>query len=577
MKLLGLALLVLVAAAVLPPASAAAQPSITATVPARVAIDVFALVIRGQTVTVPLLLTLERKMLYSLSLTGVNDYTGEVTVYVDGKTLTSMPVPLEKGTHNITIAVTNTQVNVLNLRMRHTLAFNMSFTWTVKLDEDNQLVLDLPVKHGVTVGAPKPLYAPTHFEVTVDLMNPVRAVTADKGMWRAEGTAVTGFSETPFDDAKVKVFLAPPAVSRHAVRVVDNWGQEALLPSDYSRLLVGSQFTAQPKFKDVTVLHFVNGTQAPAFRFDKHAVYKCALLTYKVVSSRGITYPVFNLTSFEVKPKKLSVEYSTWSTEELPFTLKLSGDLSKVGSYSLVFEARGTTLGVLTGTERVHVDGSVSTVGTYTVEEDAEWYNVSITYPVATYTLTHPHVQKVYSLEPITISEDKSYLTVTTGKPLVVKGQRKVVRATSDVGDAPLSSAGDLSFVGITRSSTWTVKLATRVTVSNVLESGKPVSATVRVLDTKGNVVAQASGATVTFELEPLVNYVVTSDTGVERASRFVYLTDDAQITFTFTKEPPAEIPTDLVTTAALLVVAVAAVYIAWRLTRGGLALEISA
>ena len=584
---IGYVLLVLVAAAALlsPPLTptAAAQPSVAATLPVELYATYTGDVPGGVEWVGTVYLTVKRDVAYDILVVA----DGPVTVYVDGEAVALTPgglgvesekLTLKKGTHNVTVVVGAVAGGQLVL-VEHGIYYNMSFSWPLKVGEDGWPELELRIEHGVTWGAPSERMAlPTDYVIKVDLRNPVRTVTGDKGAWRASGTAVYGeFSGTLPDGVTVKVTFAPPQVSESAVRVVDNWGQEAMLPHRYSRVLVGSQFTVQPLLKDVSILHFVNGTQAPSFRFDKHTLHKCALLAYKVVSEQGLTYPVLNLTSFDVTPKRLSVEYSTWSAEELPFTLKLSGDLSRVGAYNLVFEAKGTTLGVLTGTERVHVNGTVSTVGTYTVKEDAEWYNVSITYPVEAYTLTHPLVQKVYSLEPVTVAEDKVYLTVTAGKPLVVKGQRKVVRATSDVGDAPLSSAGDLSFVGITRPSTWTVKLATYVTVHNVLESGKPVSATVRVLDTKGNVVAQATGATVTFELEPLVNYVVTSDTGVERASRFVYLTDDAEITFTFTQEPPVEVPTDLITAATLVIVAAAAVYIAWRLSKGGLTLEISA
>jgi hypothetical protein len=219
----------------------------------------------------------------------------------------------------------------------------------------------------------------------------------------------------------------------------------------------------------------------------------------------------------------------------------------------------------------------VSTIGTYTVTESEGWYNVSITYPVQVYALTHPFVSKAYTFEPVSVAADKVYLTFSTAKPVLLKSARKVIRAAgSAVGDVPVGSSGDVYFIGITKQDTYTVKLATLLTARNTFE-GKAVKATVKVYDSKGNLVAQGYGETVTFELEPLASYLVVGDNGAEKQSRNVYLTDDVELTFAYTTAPPIAIPVDYIYIALLTVIAAAIIYLVYKLRRGGIALEIRA
>jgi hypothetical protein len=278
----------------------------------------------------------------------------------------------------------------------------------------------------------------------------------------------------------------------------------------------------------------------------------------------------------QVTPKKLSVKYDLVAPEKLPFTVKLRGDLSKVGMYPLDFIVQGTTIGTLTNTEKVNIDGTVSTIGTYTVTETQEWYNVSITYNVVVNDLTHPYVDKVYTLETTSISTDKVYLTVTATKPFLLHSTRKVMRITgTSVGDINIGHSNDIYFAGVTTSDTYTVKLATKLLVKNIYE-GKPINAKVTVYDTKGNIIAQASGEQVTFDLEPLVTYVVQGDNGAEKLSKTLYLSDDMEVTFTYTTAPAFTIPMDYVYLVFLAIIAFAILYLVWKI-RKGVSIEISA
>jgi hypothetical protein len=560
--------------ALLAAAAALAQPTVTAKVPAELRMFFNVMAPEGSTQSFSTYVTLQRD---AVALFRLIDAGGaqSITFYVDGNPVApGTRIPLKAGAHNFTVVVQAGSSFPAFPSYYVSLSMNLTFPWAVTVDEDGNPVLDVELKHGVTVGG----VAPGGFLFIVNLMGTrVSYVTADKGQWSSSGTMVYGTFYESIDNFRLHIVFEKVPVSKQVIRVVDNWGQPvSALPSELPRVIVGSQFTAQPLTTNLTVLHFVNGSRVSSFTFDKATLHKCALVAYRVYS-REYTYLIINTTSFETTPKRLSVKYELQAPEQLPFTVKLRGDLSKVGMYALDFLVQGTVIGTVTNTEKVYVDGNVSTIGTYTVSESGEWYNVSITYPVQVYALTHPFAQKVYTFEPVSVATDKVYLTFSTAKPAVLKSTRKVIRASgSAVGDVPVGSSGDVYFIGITKQDTYTVKLATALTVRNTFE-GKATKATVKVYDSKGNLVAQGYGETVTFELEPLASYLVVGDNGAEKQSRNVYLTDDVEITFAYTTAPPIAIPVDYIYIALLTVIAAAIVYLVVKLRKGGIALEIRA
>jgi len=560
--------------ALLAAAAALAQPTVTAKVPAELRMYFNPVVPAGSTQVYSTYITLQRDVGALLKLLDAGG-AQSITFYIDGQQVApDTKVLLKAGTHNLTVVVQAGSYLDAFPSYYASLSMNLTFPWTVTVDEDGNPVLDVKLKHGVAVGGTTPM----GYFFVVNLMGTgVSAVTADKGVWSGSGTMIYGSFPELLDDFNVHVVLKKVPVSKSVIRVVDNWGQPVgELPGELPRVIVGSQFTVQPLTTNLTVLHFVNGSKVSSFTFDKATLYKCTLVAYRVYS-KDYTYLIINATSFAVTPKRLSVKYELQAPEQLPFTVKLRGDLSKVGMYALDFLVQGTVIGTVTNTEKVYVDGTVSTIGTYTVSESEEWYNVSITYPVQVYSLTHPFVSKVYTFEPVSVTTDKVYLTFSTAKPALLKSTRKIIRVSgSAVGDVPVGSAGDVYFIGITKQDTYTVKLATVLTVRNTFE-GKAIKATVKVYDSKGNLIASAYGETVTFELEPLASYLVMGDNGAEKQSRNVYLTDDVEITFAYTTAPPIAIPVDYVYIALLTVIAAAIIYLVYKLRKGGIALEIRA
>jgi len=562
-----LALLLLAASAAL------AQPTVTAKVPAELRMTFTPVVPADSTRVLKTYVTLQRDASALLKLIDAGG-AESITFYIDGSPVApDTRVLLKAGTHNLTVVV-QAGSSLTFPAYYASLYMNLSFPWAVAVDQDGNPVLDVELKHGVAVGG----YAPSGYFFVVNLMGTsVASVTADKGAWSWSGTVVYTNFNTLMDGFKLHITFEKTPVSKSVIRVVDNWGQPVdKLPQELPRVIIGSQFTVQPLTTNLTVIHYVNGSQVGSFTFDKATLYKCALVAYRVYS-KEYTYLIINATSFAVTPEKLGIKYELQAPETLPFTVKLRGDLSKVGMYALDFLVQGTVVGTITNTEKVYVDGTVSTIGTYTVTEAEGWYNVSITYPVQVYALTHPFVQKVYTFEPVSVSTDKVYLAFSTAKPALLKSTRKVIRASgSAVGDVPVGSSGDVYFIGITKQDTYTVKLATLLTVRNTFE-GKAVKATVKVYDARGNLVAQGYGEAVTFELEPLASYLIVGDNGAEKQSRNVYLTDDVEVTFAYTTAPPIAIPVDYIYIALLSVIAAAVVYLIVKLRRGGIALEIRA
>jgi hypothetical protein len=556
-----------------------AEPTINAVVPAMVMLDWYVYTSSAGSEWVNFTATLGQKMALTFTLIPSSSVGA---LLVDGKDYTShatSKVVLDAGTHTIAIKFTYSGATSGDIYIN--LNYNLSFPWTIKLDDSGYPYTSFTFKHGVSLGSyPGARGAPPfNYIAQIDFMgNNVAYVTADKGAWRGNGTkAIADFGLNLYDNVALTVGFQATPVSKSLVRVVDNFGQAVnKLPNEFSRILVGSQLTVQPLVSNLTIIHLVNSTAVNGFTFDKATLYKWGVIAYRLYS-KDYVYPIINVTTGQVTPKKLNVGYQLVAPEQVPFSVKLRGDLTKVGMYPLDFIVGGVTVGTLTNTEKVYIDGTVSTIGTYTVTETSDSYNVTITYNVVVNGLTHPYVDKVYTFETVSISTDKVYLTVTATKPFLLHSTRKVMRITgSSVGDINIGSNNDIYFAGVTTSDTYTVKLATKLLVKNLYE-GKPVNAKVTVYDAKGNVIAQASGEQVTFDLEPLNTYVVQGDNGAEKQSKTLYLSDDMEVDFTYSTAPAFTIPMDYVYLAFLAIIAFAILYLVWKLRKGGITVEIAA
>jgi hypothetical protein len=573
-----LALLVL-ASMLLAVHPAKAEPTVNAVVPAVVMLDWYVSTSGAGSEWVNFTATLSQKMALTFTLIP-SSAVGKLLI--DNKDYTSQAagkVVLDPGTHIVAIKFTYSGSTSGDIYIN--LNYNLTFPWTIKLDDSGYPYTSLTFRHGVSLG-PYPGASgvpPFGYKGEIDFKgNTVVYITADKGLWVASGTkALVNFGISLTDNVALTVGFQGTPVSRSLIRVVDNFGVAVnKLPDEFSRVLVGSMLTVQPLVSNLTIIHLVNNTAVNGFMFDKPTLYKWGVIAYRLYS-KGYVYPIINVTTGQVTPKKLGVSYQLVAPEPVPFSVKLRGDLSKVGMYPLDFIVGGVTVGTLTNTEKVYIDGTVSTIGTYTVTETTDWYNVSITYTVVVNGLTHPYVDKVYTFETVSISTDKVYLTVTATKPFLLHSTRRVTRITgSTVGDINIGSSNDVYFAGVTTSDTYTVKLATKLLVQNIY-NGKPISAKVTVYDTKGNVIAQATGAKVTFDLEPLNTYVVQGDNGAEKQSKTLYLSDDMEVDFTYTTAPAFTIPMDYVYLAFLAIIAFAILYLVYKLRKSGITLEIRA
>jgi hypothetical protein len=558
---------------------ARAESTVNAVVPAVVKLDWYVSVSGAGSEWVNFTATLGNKMALTFTLIS-SSAVG--TLLIDGKDYTSQAtgkVVLDAGTH--TFAVKFTYSGATSGDIYINLNYNLSFPWAIKVDDSGYPYTSFTFKHGVSLG-PYPGAAgvpPFGYRAEIDFKgNNVAYITADKGLWSASETkALANFGNTLQDNVALTVGFKATSVSKSLVRVVDNFGAAVnKFPDEFSRILVGSMLTVQPLVSNLTIIHLVNNTAVNSFTFDKATLYKWGVIAYRLYS-KDYVYPIINVTMGQVTPKKLGVSYQLVAPEPVPFSVKLRGDLSKVGMYPLDFIVGGVTVGTLTNTEKVYIDGTVSTIGTYTVTETSDTYNVTISYNVVVNGLTHPYVDKVYTFETVSISTDKVYLTVTATKPFLLHSTRKVMRITgTSVGDINIGSSNDIYFAGVTTSDTYTVKLATKLLAQNIYE-GKPISAKVTVYDSKGNVIAQATGAQVTFDLEPLVTYVVQGDNGAEKQSKTLYLSDDVQVTFTYTTAPAFTIPMDYVYLAFLAIIAFAILYLVYKLRKSGITLEIRA
>ena len=579
-RIVSLVLVLLVLASVLSVVQPVkAEPTINAVVPAVVMLDWYTSQTGAGSEWVNFTVTLGQKMTLTFTLI-TSSSVG--TLLIDSKDYTSQAtnkVVLDAGTHTIAIKFTYSAATSGDIYIN--LNYNLTFPWTIKLDDSGYPYTSFTFKHGVSLG-PYPgatSVPPFGYYAQIDFKgNNVVYVTADKGAWKGSGTKAIGdFGISLEDNVALTVGFQASAVSKSLIRVVDNFGTAVnKLPNEFARILVGSQLTVQPLVSNLTIIHLVNNTAVNGFSFDKATLYKWGVIAYRLYS-KDYVYPIINVTMGQVTPKKLNVAYQLVAPEQVPFSVKLGGDLTKVGMYPLYFIVGGVTVGTLTNTEKVYIDGTVSTIGSYTVTETSDTYNVTISYNVVVNGLTHPYVDKVYTFETVSISTNKVYLTITATKPFLLHSTRKVMRITgSSVGDINIGSNNDIYFAGVTTSDTYTVKLATDLLVKN-LYNGKPVSAKVTVYDTKGNVIAQASGEQVTFELEPLNTYVVQGDNGAEKQSKTLYLSDDMEVDFTYSTAPAFTIPMDYVYLAFLAIIAFAILYLVWKLRKGGITVEITA
>jgi len=579
-RIVSLVLVLLVLASVLSVVQPVkAEPTINAVVPAVVMLDWYTYQTGAGSEWVNFTVTLGQKM--SLTFTLIpNSAVGKLLI--DSKDYTSLAsgkITLDAGTHIIAIKFTYSAATSGDIYIN--LNYNLTFPWTIMVDDNGYPYTSLTFKHGVSLGSYPGASGtpPFSYKVQIDFKgNSIRYITADKGLWSSSGTKAIGqFGNSLYDNVALTVGFQAPAVSKSVIRVVDNFGTAVnKLPNEFGRILVGSQLTVQPLVSNLTIIHLVNNTAVNGFTFDKPTLYKWGVIAYRLYSKEFV-YPIINVSMGQVTPKKLNVNYQLVTPEQVPFSVKLRGDLTKVGMYPLDFIVGGVTVGTLTNTEKVYIDGTVSTIGTYTVTETSDTYNVTISYNVVVNGLTHPYVDKVYTFETVSISTNKVYLTITATKPFLLHSTRKVLRITgSSVGDINIGANNDIYFAGVTTSDTYTVKLATKLLVKNLYE-GKPVSAKVTVYDTKGNVIAQASGEQVTFDLEPLVTYVVQGDNGAEKQSKTLYLSDDMEVDFTYSTAPAFTIPMDYVYLAFLAIIAFAILYLVYKLRKGGITVEIQA
>jgi hypothetical protein len=573
-----LALLVLVSVlSVVQPVKA--ESTVNAVVPAVIKLDWYVSVSSAGSEWVNFTATLFQKMALTFTLISGSSVGKLIIDNKDYTSLATSKVVLDPGTHTVAIKFTYSGSTSGDIYIN--LNYNLTFTWTIKVDDSGYPYTSLTFTHGVTVGPyPGSSDVPAFgYKGQIDFMgNNIVYITASKGLWSYSGTkALVNFGTSLSDNIALTVGFQATPVSKSLVRIVDNFGVAiGKFPNEFSRILVGSQLTVQPMVSNLTIIHLVNNTAVDGFKFDKATLYKWGVIAYRLYS-KDYVYPIINVTVGQVTPKKLSVKYQLVAPEQVPFGVKLRGDLTKVGIYPLDFLVNGVTVGTLSNTEKVYIDGTVSTIGTYTATETTDSYNVTISYNVVVNSLTHPYVDKVYTFESASITTDKVYLTVTATKPFLLHSTRKVTKISgASVGDINVGNSGDIYFAGVTSSDTYTVKLATKLLVKNFYE-GKPISAKVTVYDNKGNIVAQSTGEQVTFDLEPLNTYVVQGDNGAEKQSKSLYLSDDMEVDFTYSTAPAFQIPLDYVYLAFLGIIASSILYLVWKLRKGGITLEIQA
>jgi hypothetical protein len=291
----------------------------------------------------------------------------------------------------------------------------------------------------------------------------------------------------------------------------------------------------RPLLSNATVFHFLNGSSVEELVFGEPGLHRWgALLVTPIDMPRfsPFPFPAFNMTWGIIRVKRLGVNYGLRTPEPLPFAVRLEGDLTRPGAYTLAFTVGGARIGAL-ATESVDEFGNVTTIGTYAVSESDEWYNVTLIYTVWVHPLDHPFVSRVYSLKPVAaVNASKFAVVVNASAPFLLASARKVVRVAG--GEVPFNGSGGVYFVNAAQPGTYTVKLAALLTVRSVAGSA-PANAPITVFDSEGNVVATGYGSAVSFELEPFANYTVVGISGQEERSASVYLTDDAVVTLAFT------------------------------------------
>lgn len=447
-------------------------------------------------------------------------------------------------------------------------AVNGTFPMSLRLGDDGKLYVSAVLRHGVAIapysaGGSLPvdflyMYVNLGFPLGCGDSHAAVAVYADKGNWETDGESLiysAGAGSTFLDNVSFTIAFCTPPIAERAIEVVDGWGRVlGGLPGNYSRVLVGARLAARPRLSgnetwypwfvinggrlhlsNATVFHFLNGSVVGELAFDKPGLHRWGVLLVTPIDMPRFSpfpFPAFNMTWGVIRVKRLGINYALYAPEPLPFAVRLEGDLTRPGMYGLALVAGGARVGALV-TESVDEFGNVSTIGTYTVSESDEWYNVTLGYAVWVHQLNHPFVSRVYALKPVTVvNASKFAVTVNASMPFLLASTRKVVRVV-DSG-AQFNGSGGVYFVNATQPGVYTVKLAALLTVRSVA-GGAPANASITVLDSKGNVVAAGYGSMVSFELEPYANYTVVGASGQEKKSAPVYLTDDTVVTLAFT------------------------------------------
>lgn len=444
---------------------------------------------------------------------------------------------------------------------------NVTLPMSLRLGDDGKLYVSTVLRHGVAIapyskGGSLPVdflytYVNLGFPLECGYSHAAVAVYADGGNWRTDGESLiysAGAGSTFPDNVSLTVAFCTPPIVERAIEVVDGQGRVlGGLPGNHSRVLVGARLMVKPSLSanetwypwfvinggrpllsNATVFHFLNGSSVEELVFGEPGLYRWGVLLVTPIDMPRFSpflFSAFNMTWGIIRVKRLGVNYVLHTPEPLPFAVRLEGDLTRPGAYTLAFTVWGARIGALT--ESVDEFGNVATIGTYAVSESDKWYNVTLIYTVWVHPLNHPFVSRVYSLKPVTaVNASKFAVVVNASAPFLLASARKVVRVVGS--EVPFNGSGGVYFVNAAQPGTYTVKLAALLTVRSDAGSA-PANASITVFDSKGNVVATGYGSTVSFELEPFANYTVVGTSGQEERSASVYLTDDTVVTLAFT------------------------------------------
>ena len=546
--------------------SAAAQPQLTAILPAWMYFGRYWDSTRAKE-WVNFTVTLERDVEFDIS-----SARKIVSIVVNGTVVaqpgtTYFTTVLRPGRYAMTVLLDGTGVGYIYPDYFIFSLPNVTFPMSFRLGDDGKLYVSTVLRHGVAIepysaGGSLPvdflyMYVNLGYPLGCGDSHAAVAVYADKGDWATDGESLiysAGAGSTFPDNVSFTIAFCTPPIVERTIEVVDGQGRVlGGLPGNYTRVLVGARLAARPRLSgdetwypwfvmnrgtpllsNATVFHFLNGSAVEELTFDKPGLYRWGVLLVTPIDMprfSPLPFPAFNMTWGIIRVKRLGINYGLYTPEPLPFAVRLEGDLTKLGRYTLVFTVGGARIGALT-TEGVYGFDNVTTIGTYTVSESDEWYNVTFIYPVQVHAPA-PFVGKVYALKPVgVVNASKLTVVLNATAPFLLASARRLVRVVGS--EVPFNGSGGVYFVNATQPGIYTVKLAALLTVRSVAGSA-PANATITILDSKGNVVATGYGSTVTLELEPYANYTVVGVSGQEEKSVPVYLTDDAAVTLAFT------------------------------------------